>query len=191
MTDEHASLNLSSCILRGIIGLHYNVIDYYVTVCTRVNWVTYLEPDHLLQIEIRYHVTLIKSLMTVLSLQEMSFFPNYPSLFRDWKHRNKDYNKSRLWIQYNMTKQSCALAQETKRERFQNIMINNSFCKWNYSAMCSFLVNWILEEKHSHNIFGSRVIMIGFRWYLLYLYHHDITVWNATGYSSLMDYLIT
>lgn len=115
-------------------------------------------------------------------------FPNYPSLFRDWKHRNKDYNKSRLWLQYNMTKQSRVLLQETKWERFQSIMINNRFCKWNYSSACSFLVNWILEEMHSHNIFGSKVIMIGFKWYLLHLYRHDITAWNATVCSSLMDY---
>ena len=64
---------------------------------------------------------------------------------------------SMIWLKH-------ILAQEMERERFQNIMINNSFHKWNYSPMCSFLVNWILEENHSHNCYisGSREIMIGF-----------------------------
>lgn len=106
----------------------------------------------------------------VLSLQEMTLFPHYPSSsFGDWKRRSQDYSKSRFWIQYDMTKRSRVLAQETKRERFQNIMINNSFRKWNYSSMCSFLVNWIPEEKHSHNIFGRRVIMIGFRVIMIFI----------------------
>lgn len=37
MTDEHGSLDRSSCILRGLIGLHYGVIDHYVMVCIVVN----------------------------------------------------------------------------------------------------------------------------------------------------------
>ena len=44
MTYEHGPLDLSSCILRGMIGLHYGVIDYYVMVCITVNWLIYLEP---------------------------------------------------------------------------------------------------------------------------------------------------
>lgn len=165
MTGEHGSLDPSSCILWGLIGLHCGVIDYYVTVCITVNWVIYLEPDYLPQTDIRYRITPMKRLMTVSSWQEMTFFPHYASLFWDWKRHNQDYIKSRFWIQYDMTKQSCILAQETKREMFPNIMINNSFHKWNYSSMCSFLVNWILEENHSHNCYisGSGVIMIGFR----------------------------
>ena len=96
--------------------------------------------------------------------------------------------KSRWWIQCDMTKQSCTLAQETKSERFPNIMINNSFQKLNYSSMCSFLVNWILEEDHSQScyIFGSRAIRIPeWLWYLLHLDHLDITVWMLLVTAAL------
>lgn len=114
---------------------------------------------------------------------------HYASLFWDWKHHNQDYIKSRFWIQDDTTRQSGILAQETKRERFPNIMINNSSHKWNYSSMCSFLVNWILEENHSRNcyIFGSRVIMIGFRVIMIFIVF--ISPWcnwvllNAAGCS--------
>lgn len=56
MTDEHGSLDLSSCVLRGLGGLHYAVIDYYVTVCIAV---IYLEPGCVLLTEIWCHITLI------------------------------------------------------------------------------------------------------------------------------------
>lgn len=57
-----------------------------------------------------------------------------------------------------------------ERERFQNIMINNSSDKWNYSSVCSFLVNWILEKNYSQNCnsFRSRVIIMGF-WVIMIL----------------------
>ena len=167
MTDEHGSLDLSSCILWGLIGLHYGVIDYYVTVCITVNWVIHLQPDHPPpnrdQISCYYSDEKFDDCVIITGNDSVL---HYASLFWDWKHHNQDYIKSRSWIQDDTTRLSCILAQETKRERFPNIMINNSSHKWNYSSMCCFLVNWILEENRSRHcyIFGSRVmIMIGFR----------------------------
>lgn len=157
MTDEHGSLDLSSCILRGLIGLHYKLIDYYVTVCIMVNWVIYLEPD-----------------CSLINWDQILYYPDekfdgfvimtgngFPVVLWLKVHCTLDYIKSRFWIHCGMT---VHMGQETKRESFQNIMINNSFHKWNYSPMCSFLVNWILEQNHSHNcyIFAARVILIGF-----------------------------
>lgn len=162
MTDEHGSLDLSSCILPGLIGLHYKLIDYYVTVCIMVNWVIYLEPDCSLR-----------------NWDQISYYPDekfdgcvtmtgndFPVVLWLKVHctiLNPGSGSSVVWL--------CILGQETKRESFQNIMINNSFHKWNYSLMRSFLVNWILEQNHSHNcyIFAGRVIMIGFRVIIIFI----------------------
>lgn len=94
------------------------------------------------------------------SWQEITFFPCYTSLFWDWKHHNQGYINV---ILYDGT--------GNQEGEISNIMINNSFHKWNYGSMCRFLVNWILEENDSHNCYisGSRVIMIGFRVIMIFI----------------------
>lgn len=155
MTDEHGSLNLSSCILSGIIGLGYGLIDYYVTVCIMVNWVSYLEPGPPLpdcnQIACCSHETFDGHVVITGNglLSSSAFY------CLDWKPHNQQsgaYNKSGAWIQSGMMRQHF-VCWHRKPERFQNIMINNSFGEWNYCSACSFLVNWILEEKRSQNLF--------------------------------------
>lgn len=81
-------------------------------------------------------------------------------LFRLKASRSGVYNKSSLWIQSAMTRHYF-VCWRRKPERFQNIMINNSFGEWNYCSACSFLVNWLLEEKCSHNVLKAAYFAIG------------------------------
>ena len=43
MTDEHGPSHFGSCILCGLSGLCYGIIDYYVTACIRATRVIYLQ----------------------------------------------------------------------------------------------------------------------------------------------------
>lgn len=72
-------------------------------------------------------------------------------LFRLEASQSDADNKSGLWISSGMTRQYFVCWQR-KPERFQNIMINNSFGEWNYCSACSFLINWIPDEERSHNV---------------------------------------
>lgn len=135
MTDGRESSDLSSCILYGLIGSRYRIIDYCVMVCMSVSRVFHLQPDCL---QIKYLVTI--SLMSVPPRQEAAaLFIKSGCLFAVCRHSCP--NRRRCEIVPNG-------AGNWKH------LINNSW----YKRICSFLVDWICEESHSNNwsVFGRR-----------------------------------
>lgn len=147
-----------------------------------VNWVIYLEPDCILQTRDQISYYSDEKFDDRVIMTGNGFLPLLQRAVFRLKRHNHDYDPgsgpSVMWWS--------VMAQETEGERFQNIMINNSFHKWNYSWMCSFLVNWIFEGNHSHNCYvsGSRVIVIVF--WVIIIFIAFISPWHSRARGSLM-----
>lgn len=119
MTDEHVPLDLSSCILLGLIELHYRgnwLLCYGMHIGKLSN---YLEPGCPLYSQTRYRITLMKSLMAVSSMTGNDSL--HLSLFWSWKLHHQGFLKyvqdlDAVWYSWS------ALAQYTSRRRFFKIL---------------------------------------------------------------------